>query len=1002
MLQNDMGNTMIQDSATGAVMQLSPGFVPVGMKEQGGILYIVSANKEGKSEIGTIPSPIITWDYIDISKQDTSSILANDSQDFDVKVISKELYSGEQFLVNLNLDCGSNILWDEVNNLYTCELPDYDPIKTLKQGQLILSEEIHPFITTVDKKGFYTIDLYSCNTLQKRIIPSNKQQQFYLVGDPQLYSSNYWFIPQKMVEGHKINLQYTRQAQKLLKYSTDYNSGKLGIKTSIENISDFRLVKRAGGMVESQGPSYLPYTIKTVYGYYTYFSSFSYKSDSSVRVAKLNIKVINNSTNQSIKTWVNKTPSSIPNEITCDTLTWDEGKLKNTELIDVTSVQEYSKNVSYNILPQEEDNILFSTFNYGNNTFYIQKKVLTRGEFEKGTNTHTSKESANDREGLFYIKYNTKEEYNSWYTLTVDYYDQIDRKLGTYTLKFNPFYNDYIGDGVDSVKKGEKLTQDNINKLQRIVRDYEVSFEKSQEDDIFAEHDEKSNCLNKFVEIDYTAKPVNEIQCNVPHYISNQDPVPKITYYKVKKLDKSDLIPPDDDSKKENIALVAGFQGLWEVWPIYLSSIDATFELKLNNSVFYSNQYKGDNNNTWQIRKDKNTQGHDMFNAYKGRPKEEMLIPVRYRGNGKGSTYGTRIHGSKIWDNTIVYKQSSWNPLAVKFHTEDTRVSVATVRCVKWQADSYRLFTLTFETATADITYSTFNSIIIQISHYYNYTDKDTAEEKAILGNIGTINGKLAPYQHNLMGENGEIKNWAPIDDNEHKLFETSSIANLEQNKVPHDMHSIPLNLHIDKNMGFGDFTYVDTFSTIKFQPLVEGVYIVNYYSYRLSGSGGKSLYLNVNDTPFKFYSGQPALIKIRQGDKIGYADKNANSLRFGFISFGIYRVDTQKLTNIFDELPTIDEVKASGKNSFITVKDYNASKKELKDKVVMPLAETYREKVTCLNVDFDYTYCPEEAYYTYIDLDGNECHYALKENTSEATPIDGAAYHIPENTKIR
>ena len=50
MLQNDMGNTMIQDSATGAVMQLSPGFVPVGMKEQGGILYIVSANKEGKSE----------------------------------------------------------------------------------------------------------------------------------------------------------------------------------------------------------------------------------------------------------------------------------------------------------------------------------------------------------------------------------------------------------------------------------------------------------------------------------------------------------------------------------------------------------------------------------------------------------------------------------------------------------------------------------------------------------------------------------------------------------------------------------------------------------------------------------------------------------------------------------------------------------------------------------------------------------------------------------------
>ena len=68
-LQNDMGNALIQDSATGQMMELREGFSPVGMKEHGVILYIVSADKEGNGEIGTIPSPIITWDYFDASNK---------------------------------------------------------------------------------------------------------------------------------------------------------------------------------------------------------------------------------------------------------------------------------------------------------------------------------------------------------------------------------------------------------------------------------------------------------------------------------------------------------------------------------------------------------------------------------------------------------------------------------------------------------------------------------------------------------------------------------------------------------------------------------------------------------------------------------------------------------------------------------------------------------------------------------------------------------------------
>ena len=55
-----MGNTLIQDTQTGNVMGLSEGFVPVGMKEYGGVLYIASYNPDTKEgEIGTIPSPRI-------------------------------------------------------------------------------------------------------------------------------------------------------------------------------------------------------------------------------------------------------------------------------------------------------------------------------------------------------------------------------------------------------------------------------------------------------------------------------------------------------------------------------------------------------------------------------------------------------------------------------------------------------------------------------------------------------------------------------------------------------------------------------------------------------------------------------------------------------------------------------------------------------------------------------------------------------------------------------
>lgn len=115
-MQNDMGNTKLiyqqtddDGNKTGDVVDvaLSEGFVPVGMKEHGGILYIASYNKaESKGEIGTFPSP----------EYNTESILKVLDSNFDlyidkiIPIFNKEDYieAGDCLIdycfLGLNLD----------------------------------------------------------------------------------------------------------------------------------------------------------------------------------------------------------------------------------------------------------------------------------------------------------------------------------------------------------------------------------------------------------------------------------------------------------------------------------------------------------------------------------------------------------------------------------------------------------------------------------------------------------------------------------------------------------------------------------------------------------------------------------------------------------------------------------------------------------------------------------------------------------------------------------
>lgn len=93
-LQNERGNTQLEN------VFLSPGFIPVGMKEHNGILYIVSYNPESKeTEIGTFPSP----------KQTSSSVEDVYEKFIELSNDKFEINYSEQNL-NINYyDCNTSI-----------------------------------------------------------------------------------------------------------------------------------------------------------------------------------------------------------------------------------------------------------------------------------------------------------------------------------------------------------------------------------------------------------------------------------------------------------------------------------------------------------------------------------------------------------------------------------------------------------------------------------------------------------------------------------------------------------------------------------------------------------------------------------------------------------------------------------------------------------------------------------------------------------------------------
>ena len=257
LLQNDMGNTLIKDSKTGNIVGLNEGFIPVGIKEHGGILYIASLNpKTGKGELGSIPSPKINYTYYPTEYNNIETTLVEqlkeNSNDGNISnlygalnsemiIINEDLFScGDQFIAVLDLS-------KELDKIYT-------RIGKLNNDSNFKNYE-YPVLTKLFfengeyKKlyGWYNVCLYALVSGKQPIRLTeieNSPQIYYIKNQKDEIVSPYWFILKDDLKNNQLDINKCQEHGSInsniyRKYPNIMN-GKLAIKLELnipENIS---------------------------------------------------------------------------------------------------------------------------------------------------------------------------------------------------------------------------------------------------------------------------------------------------------------------------------------------------------------------------------------------------------------------------------------------------------------------------------------------------------------------------------------------------------------------------------------------------------------------------------------------------------------------------------------------------------------------------------------------------------------------------------------------
>lgn len=413
MLQNDMGNTLIQDSKTGHIMGLSEGFVPVGLKEHGGIMYIASVNKDGVGEIGTIPSPVLTLSLRAVDMDAVNDTLVNKLGPVSIGafISEKKIYPGEKFLPILNLQR------EQVNTeFFIYSNTGYQDF--LKDKDLISHAGPNAY------KGLYKMQLYSVynstNTELTHVydkpldvIPTQKAEDTW-TGTP------YWFIDGNWAD---IDIQQTYLNKGFLSYPGNIPPGKLLIKAALEEINFFQPIrsKQTAAGSKQKAPTLAPYVERTQddatrkVTYILHFPGFEYQTGSIRFIKSLDVSVRNAQTG---------------------------------EILPLNSASTTS---------------LFEKFNTVEVIQGLQYQIQTgENSIEVDDNTGWTPVISNS---LFAVSIG--ENLNQWYELVVKYYDWCGGEIGVYKYTFNPYHVLYLednyynedwiaGDTIDYIDKSYK------------------------------------------------------------------------------------------------------------------------------------------------------------------------------------------------------------------------------------------------------------------------------------------------------------------------------------------------------------------------------------------------------------------------------------------------------------------------------------------------------------------------------------------------------------------
>lgn len=281
-LQNDMGNTLIKDSITGSIMAINDGFIPLGMKEHGGILYIASYNPEtNEGELGSIPSPIIHYTIEGKTTTAQSAMKISDLEESEESTITefadysnipieklpeiengkgrlntdtiyilsdKILHCGDQFMVQLDLDG----LRDSNNEINVIDRR----INTIKRRivrKLIPpaqygGKDIYPYVTTQytntsesssGVRGIFKVELYAVLSTGKQVrldnIDTLPQRYYDIQGAP--HTNEYWFL-----EKHQEVDDLRSKTAGMFRSYPNIPSGRLAIKFSVEYPDDLQFL----------------------------------------------------------------------------------------------------------------------------------------------------------------------------------------------------------------------------------------------------------------------------------------------------------------------------------------------------------------------------------------------------------------------------------------------------------------------------------------------------------------------------------------------------------------------------------------------------------------------------------------------------------------------------------------------------------------------------------------------------------------------------------------